>query len=113
VYDIGGVPVPVSILGTLDADVDFDPIAPYAGLGFGRAPGSGSGLGVTLDLGVLFQGKGDVTLTPRIPAGSPLNDPVARQAFQILVDREERDLQDDVNDYDMYPVVSLGISYRF
>jgi hypothetical protein len=112
-YDVGGVLVPVSILGTLDADVDFDPVVPYAGLGWGRAPGSGSGFGVTLDLGVMFQGEGEVTLTPRIPAGSPLNDPLARQAFQILLDREERDLQEDVNDYDLYPVVSLGISYRF
>lgn len=112
-YDIGDVLVPASLLEGLDADVDFDPIVPYAGLGWGRAPGSGGGFGLTLDLGVMFQGEGEVTLTPRIPAGSPLNDPLARQALQILIDREERDLQEDVNDYDLYPVVSLGISYRF
>ena len=89
------------------------PVVPYAGLGWGRAPGAGSGWGLTLDLGVIFQGEGEVTLTPVIPAGSPLNDPIARQALQILLDREEQDLQDDIADYDMYPVVSLGISYRF
>jgi len=113
VYDIGGVPVPVGLVGTLDGKVEFDPIVPYAGLGWGRAPGSGSGFGVTLDLGVIFQGEGEVTLTPIIPAGSPLNEPLAREALQILIEREERDLQDDIVDYDMYPVVSLGISYRF
>jgi hypothetical protein len=113
VYDIGGVPVPVALVGTLDGKVEFDPIVPYAGLGWGRAPGSGSGFGVTLDLGVIFQGEGEVTLTPIIPAGSPLNDPLARQALQILLDREARELQEDIVDYDMYPVVSLGISYRF
>lgn len=113
VYDIGGVPVPVAILGTLDGKVEFDPIVPYAGLGWGRAPASGSGFGVTLDLGVIFQGEGEVTLTPIIPAGSPLDNPVAREALQILIEREERDLQEDIVDYDMYPVVSLGISYRF
>jgi len=113
VYDIGGVPVPVALVGTLDGKVEFDPIVPYAGLGWGRAPGSGSGFGVTLDLGVIFQGEGEVTLTPIIPAGSPLNDPVARQALQILLDREAQELQEDIVDYDMYPVVSLGISYRF
>ncbi|HWM91490.1 MAG TPA: hypothetical protein VN493_12060 [Thermoanaerobaculia bacterium] len=112
VYDIGGVPVPVAILGTLDGKVEFEPIVPYAGLGWGRAPGS-SGFGVTLDLGVIFQGEGEVTLTPVIPAGSPLNNPLAREALQILLDREERELQDDIADYDLYPVVSLGISYRF
>lgn len=113
VYDIGGVLVPADLLGTLDGEVDFDPVVPYAGLGWGRAPGSGSGFGVSLDLGVIFQGEGEVTLTPVIPAGSPLNDPIARQALQILIEREEQDLQDDIADYDMYPVVSLGISYRF
>jgi hypothetical protein len=113
VYDIGGVDVPVGLVGTLDGKVELDPIVPYAGLGWGRAPGSGSGFGVTLDLGVIFQGEGEVTLTPVIPAGSPLNDPLARQALQILLDREEQDLQEDIADYDMYPVVSLGISYRF
>ncbi|HWN40942.1 MAG TPA: hypothetical protein VNW71_01910, partial [Thermoanaerobaculia bacterium] len=113
VYDIGGVPVPVALVGTLDGKVEFDPIVPYAGLGWGRAPGSGSGFGVTLDLGVIFQGEGEVTLTPIIPAGSPLNNPVAREALQILIEREERDLQENIVDYDMYPVVSLGISYRF
>ena len=113
VYDIGGVPVPVELVGTLDAKVEFDPIVPYAGLGWGRAPGSGSGFGVTLDLGVIFQGEGEVTLTPVIPAGSPLNDPLARQALQVLLLALDEDLQDDVADYDLYPVVSLGISYRF
>jgi hypothetical protein len=113
VYDIGGVPVPVGLVGTLDGKVEFDPVVPYAGLGWGRAPGSGSGFGVTLDLGVMFQGEGEVTLTPIIPAGSPLNEPLAREALQILIEREERDLQEDIVDYDMYPVVSLGISYRF
>lgn len=112
-YDIGDVLVPAALLDGLNADVDFDPIVPYAGLGWGRAPGSGSGFGVTLDLGVMFQGEGEVTLTPRIPAGSPLNNPQARQALQILLDREEQELQDEVDDYDLYPVVSLGISYRF
>ncbi len=112
-YNIGGVPVPVGLVGTLDAKADFDPIVPYAGLGWGRAPRSGSGFGVTLDLGVVFQGEGEVTLTPRIPAGSPLNDPVAREVLQVLIDRETRELQEDVDDYDLYPVVSLGVSYRF
>ena len=112
-YDIGGVRVPAALVGTLDAKVEFEPVVPYAGLGWGRAPGSGSGFGFSLDLGVMFQGEGEVTLIPVIPAGSPLNEPLARQALQILLDREEEDLQDDIGDYDLYPVVSIGFSYRF
>jgi hypothetical protein len=114
VYDIGGVPVPVEILGTLDGVIEFDPVVPYAGLGWGNAVGPGNKVSFALDLGVMFQGKGEVTLTPDIPEGSPLNSiPGAREALQILLDREERDIEADIADYDLYPVVSIGISYRF
>lgn len=114
VYDIGGVPVPVEILGTLDGVIEFDPVVPYAGLGWGNAVGPGNKVGFALDLGVMFQGRGEVTLSPDIPADSPLNSvPGAREALQILLDREERDIEEDIADYDLYPVVSIGISYRF
>ena len=105
--------VPVSLVGTLDGRIDFDPVVPYVGLGWGNAVGPGRSVRFAADVGVVFQGKGNVTLTPRIPAGSPLNSPVARQALQLLLDREERDIEDDVADYTAYPVVSVGVSYRF
>lgn len=113
-YDIGGVPVPASILGTLDGTIEFDPVVPYAGLGWGNAVAAGRGWGFSFDLGVIFQGEAEVTLTPVLPAGSPINTtPGAREALQILLDREEQDIEGDAADYDLYPVVSFGVSYRF
>lgn len=114
VYDLGGVPVPVSILGTLDAKADFDPVVPYVGLGWGNAVAEGKKVGFFFDLGVIFQGEADVELTPDIPANSPINTtPGARDALEILLSREEGDLEDEASDYDLYPVVSLGLTYRF
>jgi hypothetical protein len=113
-YDIGGVPVPVALVGTLDGKIDWDPVVPYAGIGWGNAVGPGRSVRFALDLGAIFQGKGKATLTPIIPANSPINTtPGAREALQILLDREERDIEDDVADYTVYPVVSVGVSYRF
>lgn len=113
-YDIGGVPVPVEILGTLNADAEWDPIAPYVGLGWGNAVGTNQKVGFSFDLGAVFQGEADVELTPVLPADSPINtNPLAREALQILLEREERDLEEDVADYDIYPVVSIGVTYRF
>jgi hypothetical protein len=112
-YDIGGVQVPAGLVGTLDGQIKFDPVVPYLGLGWGNAVGPGRRVRFAADIGAMFQGKGTVTLTPRIPAGSPLNNPTARAALQILLDREERDIEDDVADYTVYPVVSIGVSYRF
>lgn len=113
-YDIGGVPVPVALVGTLDAKADFDPVVPYAGLGWGNAVAANKKLGFFIDLGVVFQGKADVRLTPNIPANSPINTtPGAREALDILLRREEQDLEDEVADYDLYPVLAIGVTYRF
>jgi hypothetical protein len=113
-YDIGGVQVPVALVGTLDGRIEWDPIVPYAGIGWGNAVGPGRRVRFALDLGAIFQGKGQATLTPLIPANSPINTtPGAREALQILLDREERDIEKDVADYTVYPVISVGVSYRF
>jgi hypothetical protein len=106
--------VPVALVGTLEAKGELDPVVPYAGLGWGNAVSEGKGVGFFVDLGVVFQGKADVTLTPIIPANSPIQTtPGARQALDILLRREEQDLEDDAARYDLYPVLSIGISYRF
>lgn len=113
-YDISGVQIPVSVVQRLDARAEFDPIAPYVGLGWGNPIRSGRRAGISFDLGVIFQGKADVKLTPVIPQNSPINTtPGARQVFDILLEREERELEDEASDYDLYPVVSLGVWYRF
>lgn len=112
-YNIGGVPVPADILGTLDAEAEFDPFAPYVGLGWGNAVGANQKLGFSFDIGAVFHGEADVELTPVLPPGSPLNTPVAREALQILLEREESDIEEDAAEYDIYPVVSIGLTYRF
>lgn len=113
IYDIGGVPVPVALVGTLNGRIEFDPVVPYAGLGWGNAARSNRRTSFFFDLGVVFQGEADVTLTPEIPAGSPLNDPVARALLAFQLEREAQDIERDVADYDLYPVAALGLSYRF
>ncbi len=113
VYDIGGVPVPVALVGTLKGKIDFDPIAPYLGFGWSNPLSSDRKVGFFFDVGAFYQGRGKATLTPVIPAGSPLENPVARQALDILLQREERDIEKDAADYPVYPVVALGLSFRF
>jgi|HubBroStandDraft_3_1064219.scaffolds.fasta_scaffold01386_5 hypothetical protein len=63
--------------------------------------------------GAFYQGRPRVTLTPELPPGSPLNDPVARRLLDALIAREEAQVQRKVDRYRVFPVVSLGLSYRF
>lgn len=116
IYEIGGVPLPASQIGTLSAVAEFDPLAPYAGLGWGNALAvgrAGRKVSFSFDLGVLFQGEADISLQANLPAGSPLNTPVAREVLDVLLALEAQDLERDAEDYDLYPVAAIGISYRF
>lgn len=112
-YNIGGVPVPASLVGRLEATIDFDPVVPYAGLGWSNALTSSGRVGFSFDLGIVWSGQGNVMLTPLIPEGSPLENPIARRLLDAQLAKEEQDIEDDISDYGYYPVVSLGLSYRF
>lgn len=100
--------------------VDFKSAAPYLGIGFGNAMSGGNLYGI-FDVGVLFQGKPKVDLAALGTAdnvtfedGSTAQDvPMSDPRIQDAVAEEQASLQDDVDSYKMYPVVSLGIGYRF
>jgi hypothetical protein len=89
----------------LDAKLDFDSTAPYLGVGWGNALSATRGWGFNVDVGVMFQGSGDVTLVPTGAAAS-LVDPAD-------VTAEEQNFEDDIKEYKYYPVFSFGVSYKF
>lgn len=105
-YELGGQVFTVAETGVLHADVDFRRSAPYLGLGW-RWGFEGRGLAFVADLGVLFQGSPRVTL--RSVGGSLSGDPLLVAALA----REEMDLEDDLDDYEYYPVAAVGLLYRF
>ncbi|HZF07673.1 MAG TPA: hypothetical protein VFE33_02680 [Thermoanaerobaculia bacterium] len=113
VFVIGGVPIPVSQLGHLEGRVDFNKAAPYLGLGWGGPLAARGHLSFSFDLGVFYQGAPKVTLTPVLAPGSPLNDPVARQLLNLAVIEEERRAEKDLENYKYYPVLQVGLAYRF
>jgi hypothetical protein len=92
--------------GTIDGDVEFDTFAPYLGIGYGGSL-LGGALALTFDLGVLYQGSPDVSLTAN--AGSLADDPT----FQAALANEEQDVEDDLEDFTLYPVIGLAATYRF
>lgn len=112
-YTIGNLQLPASLVGTLHGRVDFPSIAPYAGIGWGIAPRAGPGFGVSLDLGVAYQGRSRVTLTPEPPPGSLLNLPAARAALAPEIALEESRIESKIDGYRYFPVLAVGLSYRF
>ncbi len=117
-YEIGNDTYTASDDFRLCADITMGKsFAPYAGIGWGHSTANDGGLLLSFDIGVLFQGETTVDLTATgtvFYSGTsiPINvgtDPTFQQQLQI----EEQNLQDDLSDFDLYPVITFGIGYRF
>lgn len=104
---IGDVEFTPAQIGTLAADVEFPNLAGYAGIGFGNATSPGSRLAVLFDLGVMFHNSP----TLRLSADGTLS---GQPAFQAELEKERRSIEDDfVKVARFYPVISLGLAFRF
>ncbi len=104
--EIGDTVFDAEDVGTLKGDVGFDVLAPFLGVGYGAALLDGS-LSIGFDLGVMFQGKADVDLDAE--DGLLEGDAV----LEAELAAEEDDVEDDLEDFQFYPVVSLAVVYRF
>lgn len=94
----------------LDADIDLgNTVAPYLGIGFGNAVNPNRRWNFAADLGVAFTGKPKVDLTGGVVPGSLINI----NDFQDDIQREEDNLEKDLEDYNILPMISVGVSYRF
>jgi len=93
---------------SITGDVEFNPVAPYLGLGW-RSNSNDTGWGIGLDLGVLFQGAPDVT-NLRINAPVDVNDIAEVQQF---LKEQEQEIEDELSWFQWYPVASLLLTYHF
>lgn len=76
-------------------------VAPYLGIGWGNAVKPGKRWGFSANLGVMFAGSPKVELT------APIN------ILAEDVEAERKQLEDDLDWLNIYPVLSLGLSYQF
>lgn len=115
-YTIGDQTYTVGKDDTLRATADVDlgsSIAPYFGIGWGHAPSNKGGLLLSFDIGVLYQGSPDATLAVTGTANNGTVDFTNDPTLQAEVRNEEQNLEDDLSSFKTYPVVSLGIGWRF
>ncbi len=92
---------------SLDGRIDFNAFAPYAGIGWGNAAEAGSRWSFALDLGVMLQGSADISVK------ATATDQTLQNQLNAALAKEVEDLEDDVESFTIYPVLSLGLSYTF
>lgn len=93
-------------VGEVEAKLSWSGTAPYFGIGYGNAV-RGSRLSFALDLGVMFTGS------PSVRLDGTVDNPALEDAFREDLERERADLQEEMSNAKYFPVVSLGVSYRF
>lgn len=80
---------------------------PYIGFGWGKVPASG--FGFTFEAGVMQMGTPDVSLDVT-GSNAIIVDEINTSGDK---EREIANMEDDLDQYELYPVVSVGISYGF
>ena len=88
----------------LKSAVTFDSSAPYFGVGWGNAAEHNSQLSFMFELGALLQGS------PKVSLVETSATPTVSQAD---LDVEAAQLEADISEFDVYPVVTFGIAYQF
>lgn len=105
-YDIGDAKYTNLEVGSLTGKIDFNDITPYIGFGWDTSFGNNNRYGFIVDLGVVYQGTPKVEFSTN---GTKENDPL----FQENLQKEEDELQKQLDGYEYYPVIGFGLSYRF
>jgi hypothetical protein len=107
--NLGGVNYNISDVGTVSSEGSFsNSVAPYLGIGFGTP--ISPGLGFNFDAGVMFAGSANVRLRANIPSSIPAA--LQTQIRNSLAD-QERQTNNDIGGFNLYPVISVGVSYAF
>lgn len=98
--------------------ITFQKAAPMILLGFGNLVPHSRHFGVNFEVGVVFQGSPNAKLSlagSACPSSSQTNcvNAATDSGVQANVISEQNKLNNDLNPFKYYPVVSLGFSYKF
>lgn len=104
--EINGITYGVNDVGQLDAEITFDKVAPYLGIGWGNDTRT-EGWGFSLDIGAMYHG------TPKADLDVTVNNPVLEAQIKNDVAAEKQELLDEIEKYKVYPVVMIGVNYTF
>ena len=87
--------------------VTFNQFSPYLGIGYGNAATGGKRFVFACDFGLMFHG------TPKVRARAVASDPSLQERLNRDLDAEIDDLRDDLKSFSIYPVLNVGVAYRF
>ncbi|MFA5393375.1 MAG: hypothetical protein WC081_01010 [Candidatus Ratteibacteria bacterium] len=88
--------------------IDFDnTVGPYIGIGWGNAVHASSHWYFSADLGVAYVGSPDVSLR------ATASDPLLQTELDNNIAEQIKTYKDDADQFQLYPVITIGLSYSF
>lgn len=105
--ELGGFTFTPEQVGTLNGRIDLESTAPFLGIGYDNTFTRGGAWGFRILAGAAFGDAPQVRL--RASGGTLSDDPL----FQEILADEERDIQEEADNYEVLPVVQIGLNYRF
>ena len=107
-YDFNGTTYDASQAGSILGDVSFNKTTPYFGIGWGNAS-HGEGLSFMLDAGVQMQDSPSASLTA---VNCQLGVTLCAQLDSDL-QAEIAQVESDGEDFELWPVINLGVVWHF
>lgn len=102
---------PGDFRGDIEAEISLgDSYQPYVGIGWGRGAGGDGGFSLMADIGVALLDT-SVDFDARVNTGGTngLNQKQLNRRLAAL----EAEAEDELDDYELWPVLSIGINYAF
>ena len=103
-YTFNGHTYTASQVGSLTGKTHFNGAAPYVGIGWGD-PMDGGRLTFTANVGAIYEGAPNVSLNATGAASNP--------QLASDVQAEQNSLNNKVSGYQWWPVMGVGLMYRF
>ncbi len=109
-YEFNGDVYRVEDVGNADGNIEFKKFAPYIGIGWASAPTNTSSWSFTAELGAFYQSTPEAELN--VTCGASLDAEVCNRLLADVT-IEQNKLEEDIKEYKWYPVVNIGVLYRF
>ena len=111
-------------IAKVDTEAEFDPVAPYVGIGWDTSWDKKSAWGFTFDLGVIYQGSASVDYTVDYKEIESTGDATVDAAAQLVradlireidvnLAAEKKSLQTELDKYEFLPYIAIGVNYKF
>jgi len=119
---IGGITTdnPLTADDTATGKVAWDSVAPYIGIGWGHHAKPSGGFGFVADIGVSFGSPStslnvSSSLYNKLDAAAQFSNNMTGTTYNVddEIEKQRREIDDDVSGVSIFPHLFIGISYRF